>query len=345
MSVTINDVAKRAKVSDAAVSVALRGGGNSNIRVSPKTCERILKAARELGYSTNILAQGLRKGKTHTIGLILEGLGGEASTMKAAGVEEMARKNGYRVFSCYHDAQVELEVADVRDLVARQVDGIIMVPVFKARPHEFDHLKRLADQHFPLVIFYGRLPFPVSSVTVDNVHGGMLAIRHLVQIDRRKIAFIGGNPAYTSTRDRTLGWRKGCEEAGLDFDAMPFREFGWAIEENVGYRICREFLDSGVEFNALVTSNDYVALGAIKAISERGMKIPEDIAIIGFDDSRFSSYLPVPLTTIHQPSKEVGITAFQVLLNRMQNPELPVEEMILKPTLVVRGSTMVSGTG
>ncbi len=109
----------------------------------------------------------------------------------------------------------------------------------------------------------------------------------------------------------------------------------------MGYQFCRNLLKSGKNFNALVTGNDFLALGAMKALSEHGVNVPEDVAVIGFDDSRLSSFWPIPLTTLHQPSKEVGETAFRILLKKMENPNSPLEQVVLKPSLVVRQSTRI----
>jgi DNA-binding LacI/PurR family transcriptional regulator len=339
--ITISDVAKAARVSETTVSAVMgRSERGSNVRVGLETRERVLAAAKELGYSTNILASGLRKGKTRTIGLVLEYLGGEVTMIKAQMIEDLARENGYRVFTCCHHDKAELEEADVCDLMARRVDGLIIFPIFRAAEDKSTHLQRLAEKNFPMVTFYGELPFPVNSVKVDNVHGGLLGVRHMAEIGRRKMAFIGGNPVYHSVRDRISGWREGCREAGFNFGDMPFIENTMTIaEEKMGYQLCRNLMDSGKGFDALIASNDYLALGGLKALQDRGVRVPEEVAVIGFDDNRFSAFLSVPLTTIQQPAKEVGETAFRLLLNKIENPDSPPEQVILKPNLVVRQST------
>ncbi len=344
-TITISDVARAARVSETTVSAVMgRSERGSNVRVGRETRERVLAAARELGYSTNILASGLRKGKTNTIGLVLEYLGGEVTMIKAQIIEDLAREHGYRVFTCCHHDKVELEEADVMDLVARRVDGLIIFPIYRAAQDKSRHLQQLAEKNFPIVTFYGELPFFVHSVKVDNVHGGSLGVRHLVELGRGKPAFISGNPVYHSVRDRISGWREGCREAGLNFEDMPFIENTTTVaEEKMGYELCRCLIDAGKGFDALVASNDYLALGGLKALQDRGVRVPEDVAVVGFDDNRFSEFLSVPLTTIRQPAQEVGETAFRLLLKKIENPDSPPEEVILKPTLVVRQST-VTGT-
>ena len=343
MPITMQDVARKANVSKTAVSAVVgRFGKVTRVRVGEATRQRIIAAANELGYSTNILASGLRKGKTQTIGVILEHLSGETNTLRARAVEDLAREHGYRVFFCCHNSRGELEEADVRDLVARRVDGLIVSPVFRAADEGSPHLQGLAEKRFPLVTFYDRLPFPVNSVTVDNVYGGLLVVRHLIEIGRKKLAFIGGNPVYQAIRDRFTGWREGCREAGLDFEAMPFLKFiSGSSEEAVGYQLCRTLIRDGRKFDALVTSNDHLALGSLKALQDAGVRIPEDAAVAGYDDNRFAEFLSIPLTTVRQPAKEVGEAAFQILLRKMEAPESPLETIVLKPSLVVRQSTMI----
>jgi LacI family transcriptional regulator len=344
MVVTLNDVARAAKVSKTAVSAVIgEFGTNSRVRVGDQTRQRIIEAAGKLGYTRNILASGLRKGKTHTIGLVLEVLLAEANAIKAQAIEDTAREGGYRTFTCCHYNRRDLEEADLRDLVGRKVDGLAIYVRQPAMEEKNTYLQSLAEQKFPIVTFYGDLPFPVNSVKVDNFYGGLMAIRHMVQIGRTKIAFFSGNPAYSSARDRINGWKEGCKEAGLHFKKMPFQSFSHALEEEmVGYQFCQDLIKSKKEFNALVAGNDFLALGAMKALAERGIKVPDDVAVIGFDDSRFSSFLPVPLTTIHQPSREVGETAFQILLRKMEDPKSPMEQVVLKPSLILRQSTQVN---
>ncbi len=347
MVITLSDVARAAKVSKTAVSAVIgEFGKNSRVRVGEETRRRIIAAAGKLGYTRNVLASGLRKGKTHTIGLVLEVLLAEANAIKAQAIEDTARENGYRTFTCCHYGRQDLEEADLRDLVARKVDGLALYTRPEAMKEKNTYLQRLAEEKFPIVTFYGDLPFPVNSVKVDNFYGGVIAIRHLVEIGRTQIAFISGSPTYSSVRDRIDGWKQGCREAGINFHKMPFQTYLSSMEEEVmGYQFCRSLMKSGKKFNALVTGNDFLALGAMKALSEESVKVPEDVAVIGFDDSRLSSFWPIPLTTIHQPAKEVGETAFRILLRKMEDPKSPLEQVVIKPSLVVRQSTRIQERG
>jgi len=340
MPITINDVAKAAQVSRTAVSAVLgRYTSNTTVQIGARTRARIIETAKKLGYSTNYLASGLRKGKTNTIGLILESFGVEVTQQKAEGVEQTAYENGYRVFTCFHCNNLEREEADIRDLLARRVDGLILYPFLDGR-HE--QIEKLVEAKFPLVTFYGDLSLPVNSVTVDNEYGAWLAVKHLEEIGRTQIAFLGGDLRYHSMQARLAGWKRGCREAGLDFEAMTFLGFETAEAEEAGYQGCHSLLESGREFNAIAASNDLIALGAYKALHDKGLRVPGDVAVIGFDDNRFIRYLPVPLTSIRQPAMEVGQKAFSLLLRQIQNPDLPPEKISLPPTLIVRQSTMVA---
>jgi LacI family transcriptional regulator len=310
----------------------------STVRVGPQTRKRILSAARKLGYSANVLARGLRSGKTFTIGYLHEGYGSETSIVRAQKIEEAANSRGYRILTCLHGMEGRREEPHIRDLLARRVDGLILQP---AGPDSVAQTRDLAGPTTPIVVLGPRQDCLLSYVEMDNHHGGLLAVRHMVDLGRRQIAFIGGNPAYGSIQGRVAGWRSACREAGVDFDSRPYLEFVWTRSEEAGYQMTQDLINSDVPFDSIVASNDLVALGAMKALQDRNRRIPGDVAVIGFDDDRYAAYLPVPLTTIHQPSVELAETAFRILHSEMQDPKVPHEHVVLRPHLVVRQSTMV----
>jgi len=340
MAITIRDVAKAAKVSETAVSAVMgRPGRCCTVRVGESTRRRIVAAAKRLAYSPNIVASGLRTGKTFTVGVILEATGVEVHMRKSQALEDMAYANGYRLFVCHHRFELERMEAYIRDLLARRVDGLIVDPIFTAKCNT---LRRLAESHFPLVFFPGGPSFEADRAQVDNVHGGYLGARHMIEIGRTRMAFFYGRTFYPSIQGRLNGWRIACEEAGLDFEGMTFMETSETPYPDTAYQMCRSLMSSGHAIDAVVATNDLLALGVLKAMQDTGINVPGNVAVMGFDDNHFSGFLPIPLTTIRQPAKELGEAAFRLLLRRMEDPGAPFETVSLKPSLVVRQSTMVA---
>jgi LacI family transcriptional regulator len=333
---TIQEIARKAGVSHTTVSAVLNNRGSQR-RISQSTQDHILSVAKELRYTPNMLARGLRGGKTQTIGMILSGLHVEATTAKIMMIEKVAAQQGYRICACYHDGDLEREKRDIRELVSRQVDGLIAYPVDRT---DGAHYQQLMDQKFPMVIAEREFLFPTNCVLIDLVEVGLLAVRHLVEIGRKKIAFIGGGLKAASNQARIKGWQQGCQEAGLDFWTMPFFSDDMGDSPEDAYRLAKQLLASKHPFDAVIASNDIFAIAIMKVLQEHGLKIPIDVAIVGLDDDRFTRYLPTPLTTIRQPVEELGETVVKMLLSAIENPSRPFERVVLRPQLLARESTI-----
>jgi LacI family transcriptional regulator len=334
MRSTITEIAEKAGVSHSTVSVVLNN--RQGRRISLETQQRVLEVARQLNYTPDYLARGLKGGKTHTVGMLLAGLF-EASTAKITSIERSASKNGYRVLSCYHDGNLDLEKRDIKELIARRVDGLIIFPVERT---DGSHFRSLIEQQFPLVIMGKEFSFPMNVVGVDEAGIGLLAIQHMVQIGRKKIAFVGGGLASAALQYRLVGWKQGCREAGLDFNSLPFFFEDMKDDPGTFYQMTQALLDSRKPFDAIIATNDLCAIIVMKVLEKHGLKVPQDVAIIGLDNDRAGGYLHVPLTTIQHPLEELGKKAFQVLFNHIQNPSAPLDRIILEPELVIRESTV-----
>lgn len=332
MAITLDKIAQKAGVTKAAVSMALR----NNPTISAATRRHIQELARKMGYRTNILARGLTTGKTQTIGMLLAGIYLETNAMKITAIQETAAQKGYRVLGSYHGGDVEREKADLQELLDRQVDGLIVLP---AERTDGAHFKTLVDRQFPLVVIDQELPFATNAVTVDFIKVGELAVRHLIGIGRKKLAFIGGGMKSASQQIRLEGWRKGCRESGLNFEDFPFCADDFGDSPAVAETLAQRLVESGRPFDGLVASNDLFAVIAMKVLGRRGLKIQEDVAVIGNDDNTVSQFLPVPLTTIRHPIGTMGQIAVERLLRQIDDPSSPFERIVLEPELVVREST------
>ena len=329
---TSADVAARAGVSRTTVSFVLNDRPGANI--SPTTRERVLEAATELGYHPHASARGLAGGKSHTLGFVLrqspEQVAGDAALVETLrGLAAAARTAGFRVM---------VEPLDPADgtyetlLRAQHADGIVV-----SGPRIDDTgLHRLAHDGFPIVL-QGSLPgIEAPSVDVDNISGARLAVEHLIGLGRRRIACITNAPlAYTAAMERLAGYRAALEDAGIAYDErlVAIADF----DAGSGHRAMASLL-AAETMDAAFVASDVVAFGAIAAIREAGLRVPDDISVVGFDDIALAAFYDPPLTTIRLPAYDLGLAAGTALLDRVAGR--PVPDRTLLPTeLIVRSST------
>lgn len=340
MPATLSDIAKRVGVSLTSVSAVLGNRSDrSRVRVSETTRQKILAAARDLGYIGNVHAAALRRGTTQLLGLLVGFSTISAVTERSRAVHAAAWERGYRVLS-YDGAmgETDRDVARIRDLLSRRIDGLILSQIIVGQEEAF---LEVIPPRYPFVTLWCGHSFRGNAVTVDNYLGGRLAVEHLTSLGRRRPAFLAAGVETGSPFDRCQGWRLACEQAGIDFDQRPHLWFEtWPIPEPAqAYHAIREMLRPGSDIDALVCSNDFLALTAMRAMQETGMRIPDDIAMIGFDDEAFAPLLPVPLTSIRQPGEALGRLAVDRLLSLIDDPGQEPEQVAVKPSLVVRTST------
>lgn len=345
--ITIKDIAKAADVSYATVSRAL----NAKYGVNEGTRERIVKLAEELGYTPNAIARGLVSRQTHTIGLILPDITNPFYPEVAGGIEDAAADRGWGVLLCNTNWDPEREERYLRLLTERRVDGIIISPVSGD-----SRGTREAIDSLPVpVVYVAKAPkrSPRSCVTIDDVRGGYLATRHLIDEGYREIGFIGADTE-SSVDERLTGFRKAHAEAGI-----PVREQWIWLEDfrsETGYRTVRRTIESGGYPRAIFAENDLLAVGAIQGIREQGLRVPEDIAVVGFDDIPVASLQDVQLTTVAQPKREMGRIAAGLLFDAMVDEGAGVttagtdgtpgpNRVVLEPELIVRRSSRAVGAG
>jgi LacI family transcriptional regulator len=302
--------------------------------LSQKKREEILALAKEMNYRPNFLSRGLKGGKTQTIGLIIGGPYLEAYGRKIEVVENVAASHGYRVFACFHGGDIDREKIDIQDMLDRRVDGLIVNPVERT---DGLHFLPLIERRFPLVIMSQQYTFAANYIQEDFAGGALSVIRHLVQIGRKKIAFVCGSNKAFSFKMRLKGWRQGCEEAGMDFDSIPF--YAKESTPQCAYELTEQLIASKRPFDALITSSDSFAVVAMKVMQKHGIKVPDDVAVIGHDDDKVSSFLSVSLSTTRFSARKMGETAVNTLLKHIQDPSAPPEKVLVGAELVVREST------
>ncbi|GIX31294.1 MAG: DNA-binding transcriptional regulator CytR [Porticoccaceae bacterium] len=331
---SIKDVARLAGVSVATVSRAL----SHPERVRPETRERVLAAVRETGYVANQLAVNLRRRRSRTAVVLVPDIANLYYARIVQEVEAVARSRGYQILlgETAQDPQLEQAYAG---LVRRGVaDGIISLGMkipFPVHPR-----RRHPDPAWPPLVMIGEYTggFAVPRVGIDNVRAGADATAHLVGLGHRRIAFLGGPEDFTLCQERLAGFRKVMAEAGLGVppDYVLFGDF--KLDE--GYRMARHLFATCAEPpTALFCANDEIAMGAMKALRELAIAVPERVSLIGFDDLEIAPYLSPPLTTIHQPRRTMGRTAMEMLVELIEGRAVAEPRPILAHRLVVRDST------
>ncbi len=327
--VTITDVAKRAGVSTATVSHVLNG--TRYVREETRAC--VLAAVNELGYRPNRLARSLVRGETHTLGLIIPDQANPFFAELARGVEDTAFERGYNVILCnsYGDLDKELRYQEV--LSERQVDGILIV----AAGASAEHVQDLQGWGMPVVIVDRDLAgVYADKVLTDNLKGGQLATNHLLQLGHRRIGCITG-PSVTPSSDRVTGYRHALQESGISADQELILRGDF--QPASGYQGACKLLSLDDAPTAIFACNDLMAIGVISAAAQLGRDVPAQLSVIGYDNIRLSAFANPPLTTIVQPGYEQGVLAAKLLLERIQDPDLPPRREVLDTRLLVRQST------
>jgi LacI family transcriptional regulator len=329
---TMKDIARQAGVSITTVSHVL----NETRFVSEKVQNRVLQAMKELDYQPNILARGLRRGKSHTLGLIVPDVTNPYFAEIARSVEDACAAQGYGVILCNSDSRRERQKNAVEVLASNRVGGLILVNVGMTRREAaiFENLE------IPLVMLDREIPgFPVDSIQVDNALGGRQATEHLLSLRHRHIACLGGPSQVSPSSDRVKGYVQALKDAGIEMD--PDLIFRGDFTPEGGYRCAQRMMARKKPLpTALFACNDLMAFGAITAFCENRLRIPEDISVVGFDDIRLASYFNPALSTVAQPRQEMGHMAVSLLLERMnQGDNTPNKQVLLKTELRVRESS------
>ena len=330
---TMQEVARVAGVSKATVSRVL----NNSSRISEKTRSRVQEVIKSLNYEPNYIARSLSKQRTHSIGVILEDIMNPFFTEVAKGIETVLKENGYTMLVTSSGFVYEEELELTRTLLRYRVDGILITPV-QADSLAINILKA---RKIPFFVMNAKSEEPdVSWIDSDNLSGSYMAVQHLLKLGHRRFICLYSNKLQ-GTRDRLEGFKRGIVEKGLQVSDQVL--LGDAAFREDGYNLIQRYIrDHGVESmpSAIVAVNDTTAIGAMDCLLEHGMRIPEDVSIIGYDDIYLASLTRVPLTTVHQSKFRMGGIAAKGLLEIIRNPDGAPEahHFLIHPKLVVRES-------
>jgi LacI family transcriptional regulator len=331
--VTLRDVARVAGVHPATVSRALNE--ETRMLVNEETARRVLKAADELDYQPNPIARGLKTNRSYTIGVLIPDLTNPLFPPILRGIEDGLETASYTPLVANTDNDPERELLDSQTMRARQVDGIVAATA--RRDHRLHDA--LIEAGIELVLVNRRqAELPVSSATADDRMGMRLAVEHLLSLGHDRIAHLAGPLDYSTGLDRYEGFHETMRAAGLEPDPALVR-VAEAFTEAEGARLCAQLVEEGLDFTAVAAANDLIALGCYDVFAEHGLRCPEEISVVGFNDMPFADRFQPPLTTIHIPHYEIGAAAAELMLERLQNADADPRDVRLEPSLVVRGST------
>ncbi len=316
--VRLKDIAQRANVSVMTVSKVLRDAPD----ISGATKARVRKLAEEMGYVPDVLARGLRSRSAKLFGLLIASSTNPLYARMVMAIEERAFELGYEVILGHSLNLQEREEMYIRRFLARRVDGIFVVPVYRfgQKATIYDELTRHA---VPTVILGHKAPFCQNFVNVetDDISASYLSTKHLLELGHRRIAFFAGQQSSPAAQERLDGYQKAMKEAGLSQDDSLVYVAGSTIEE--GRNAALQMLNEGCKATAVQAVNDLVAVGAANVFLDQGLKIPDDISVIGFGNVLISEHFRVPLTTVRQPKFRLGVAAMESMLKLIggQRPE------------------------
>ena len=329
---TIYDVARLAGVSPSTVSRMLNGKG----QFAPATRTAIEQAVEQLRYRPNTIARSLRTKSTQTIAFLLPYMPDPFFVSLIGGIQQHALNHDYAILLCVTEGDPEREERYLHLLQAKQVDGaLIDGPVLPAT-----RVARFVEDGFPIVCVDRDVDLPsVPLVQVDNRLGARRATEHLLSLGHQRIAHVSGSELQRlrHSRERLAGYREALAAAGVREDPRLVATGDYTEEGGRG--ATRALLDAGAEFSAVFAANDLSAIGAMRALAERGRRVPKDVSVVGFDDVHISAFINPPLTTVHQPAAEIAQRATELLIALIHGREVAERRHVLEPRLVVRAST------
>jgi LacI family transcriptional regulator len=336
MSATLSDIAKDLNISIVTVSKALRNKG----RISARTRSRVLKRAKELDYRPNWVARSLVTRRTYTIGLLLPDFTHPFFADIAKTIAETVRPRGYHVIISYFEEDPDLERVEADSLLARRVDGLILAS--SQSPDRLELFEELRSRKMPLVLIDRPIEgVRASFVGVDNEAVGKLATTHLIERGCRRIAHLRG-PKIGLAAKRLNGYTASLKKNRLT--APPGYVVDAGFQDHSGYQAMKKLLAAGPRPDGVFCYNDPVAIGAMKALREAGLRVPEDVAVVGAGNVHYSDALAVPLTTIDQKTREIGARAAELLLEQIGSKRaVRPEKILIVPELVARKSTQRPG--
>jgi len=333
------DVARLAGVSRATVSYVLNGATNGRVPISNETRQRVLDVIAELGYEPDARAQALRSGNTKTIALIIPDLRNPHFCEYATGIEEAARASGYHMLLSSTSLNDEYAVDIFKDLARRRIDGLILASSFILESEEAQAtLAQVRKRGLPIVELSDN--YGVDAVAADYRNATMEVMDYLLSLGHRRFGLIygvGGVGGHELADDRLEAYRASLNAAGLPIHSDLIVDCGPTIED--GYQASLKLLGLAPRPTTIIAINDLLAMGALRATVDSGLQVPNDVSLVGYDNILMGNYLVPRLTTVTKDAPTLGRKAFEVLLARIQNPDLPRQQIYSPARLIIREST------
>ncbi len=325
-TVTIKDIAKALNLSTSTVSRALRG----SYEINAETKRLVLEYAAKVNYSPNPIALSLKENKSKTIGIIVPEIANNFFSQAINGIDAIAQQRGYHVVIFQSHESYQREVANVQQIIARKVDGLLIS--LSGQTTDVSHLQALQERKLPLVLF-DRISEQIDAnkVVAENFEGAFLATEYLIQSGKRRIAHLTSPALLSTTHERFAGYKAALDKYGIDFDENLVRYCGFEPEE--AKRLVEELLINQRP-DAIFTTSDRLALDCFSAVKAKGISMPDEVAFIGFTNLTVANLLDPPLSTVVQPAFEIGQTAAELLFNAIEkkNIGIPSFKTIKIPT-------------
>ncbi|EJL6472564.1 substrate-binding domain-containing protein [Vibrio cholerae] len=332
---TMKDIARLAGVSTSTVSHVI----NKSRFVSDEIAERVNNAAQQLNYAPSALARSLKMNRTKTIGMLVTTSTNPFFGEVVKGVERSCYHQGYNLILCNTEGDNQRMKASINTLLQKRVDGLLLM-CSTLEGERLDVFDRYPD--IPIVVMdWGPILFASDKIQDNSLQGGYMAAKHLIECGHKEIGCITGPLIRHQAQMRYEGYKRALAEAGIAMNP------DWIVESDFecegGHQAFEKLYQRGKLPSALFVSNDMMAMGVIQAASQRGLRIPDDLSLIGYDDVHIAKFMTPALTTIHQPKYRLGKAAVDTLLYRLENPDTTAQVVQLEPTLVVRNSVRKLG--
>ncbi|RBM26303.1 transcriptional repressor PurR [Vibrio tarriae] len=327
---TMKDIARLAGVSTSTVSHVI----NKSRFVSDEIAERVNNAAQQLNYAPSALARSLKMNRTKTIGMLVTTSTNPFFGEVVKGVERSCYHQGYNLILCNTEGDNQRMKASINTLLQKRVDGLLLM-CSTLEGERLDVFDRYPD--IPIVVMdWGPILFASDKIQDNSLQGGYMAAKHLIECGHKEIGCITGPLIRHQAQMRYEGYKRALAEAEIAMNP------DWIVESDFecegGYQAFEKLYQRGKLPSALFVSNDMMAMGVIQAASQRGLRIPDDLSLIGYDDVHIAKFMTPALTTIHQPKYRLGKAAVDTLLYRLENPDTTAQVVQLEPTLMVRSS-------
>jgi LacI family transcriptional regulator len=340
--VTIHDVAARLGVSATTVWNAVNNRG----RISLQNRKKIMDVVNQLGYRPSMVAQTLSGLKTRLIGVMVPMIGGNPFTPMVHAVEKSAAEQDYNIILCDTESRIDREEKYLDQLIRRRIEGLVIAPCVREGLKKYDHLARLESLGIAVVVIEQDIPDPrLTRIVPDNRGDARRMAEHLLELGHRRIGFFQAEwpKGNIAALERLEGYKQAIQAAGLKFDSVLVADVsGWSMKEDAPVPAgLKKYLKTPRRPTAIFANNDGIAFGTVAMLRRMNIRVPEEMAVVGFDDSYLSGYLTPPLTTVHQPDSQVGTRAAQLLLERLtgrQNGQIwPLHERV-SGELIIRES-------